>query len=302
MNDRGTLFASFMFSLSGENLPIRSATLPGREAKKQSNMEVQEIWSIILGEAKRESEREPEISMFLEQHILRYPEFAPSLAMLLSVKLGSKHFPPQVLQDLFENFYRRHPAAVEYAVEDLVATQQRDPAAVNYFEIMLFLKGYQALQSYRLGHWLWLNDRKSLAYFLQNRISEVFAVDIHPAAVIGKGILIDHATSLVIGETAVVDDNVSLLHEVTLGGTGKETGDRHPKVRSSVMIGAGAKILGNIVIGEGAKVGAGSVVLDDVPAHYTVAGVPAHIVGRTEVPEPALDMNQRLVFPDRKKH
>jgi serine O-acetyltransferase len=264
-------------------------------------IDVTNIWSTIVDEARRECDREPEIRMFLEQHIVRYPEFAPALAMLLSVKLGSKHFPPLVLQDLFEGFYRQSPEAINFAVCDLVATQQRDPAAVNYFEIMLFLKGYQALQSYRLAHWLWKNGRHSLAYFLQNRISEVFAVDIHPAAVIGKGILLDHATGLVIGETAVVEDNVSLLHEVTLGGTGKESGDRHPKVMRSVMIGAGAKILGNIVIGEGSKVGAGSVVLDDVPAHYTVAGVPAHIVGKTESLEPARDMNQQLVFPDRKK-
>jgi len=259
---------------------------------------VEKIWASIVGEAKKECRREPEIALFLEQHILRYEEYAPALAMLLSVKLGSKHFPPQVLQGLFEGFYRDEPGAIDCAVDDLVATQQRDPAAVNYYEIMLFLKGYQAIQSYRLSHWLWKHDRKSLAYFLQNRISEIFAVDIHPAALIGRGIMLDHATGLVIGETAVVEDNVSLLHEVTLGGTGKETGDRHPKVRRSVMIGAGAKILGNIVIGEGAKIGAGSVVLDDVPAHYTVAGVPAHIVGRTEVAEPALDMNQRLVFPE----
>ena len=264
-------------------------------------IDVSKIWSAILTESRMECEREPDIRIFLEQHILLHKEFSPALAMLLSAKLGSKHFPPQVLQELFEGFYRASPEAIESALSDLVATEQRDPAAVNYFEIMLFLKGYQALQSYRLSHWLWLSDRKSLAYFLQNRISEVFAVDIHPAAVIGKGILLDHATGLVIGETAVVEDNVSLLHEVTLGGTGKESGDRHPKIRKSVMIGAGAKILGNIVIGEGAKVGAGSVVLDDVPAHYTVAGVPAHIVGRTEVDEPALDMNQRLMFPGRKR-
>ncbi len=264
-------------------------------------MSVQDIWSLIREEARLECEREPEIRLFLEQHILRYDEFAPALAMLLSVKLGSKHFPPPVLEGLFEDFYRQNPESVRCAVCDMVATKERDPAAVNYFEIMLFLKGYQALQSHRLAHWLWKNGRKSLAYFLQNRMSEVFAVDIHPAARIGKGILLDHATSLVIGETAVVDDNVSILHEVTLGGTGKESGDRHPKVGKSVMIGAGAKILGNITIGEGAKIGAGSVVLDDVPPHYTVAGVPAHIVGRTEVPEPSLDMNQRLVFPEKHK-
>lgn len=246
-------------------------------------------------EAADESRRDPDIRIFLEQHITNHDNLSVSLAMLLSGKLGSKHFPPLVLQGLFEDFYFQAPVAVEDAVYDLVATKERDPAAVHYFEIMLFMKGYQALQAYRLSHWLWNNGRNSMAYFIQNRMSEVFAVDIHPAAVIGKGILFDHATSLVIGETAVVEDNVSILHEVTLGGTGKESGDRHPKVRKSVMIGAGAKILGNVVIGEGAKVGAGSVVLDDVPPHYTVVGVPAQIVCKTEVPEPSLEMNQRVI-------
>ncbi|MBL6955843.1 MAG: serine O-acetyltransferase [Chlorobium phaeobacteroides] len=257
-------------------------------------MTAEQIWPIIRLEVERESEREPCMKHFLEQHILGFERFASALSMLLSVKLASKHFPPQVLQTLFEEFYEESPGSVEMAVVDLSATLERDPAAVNYFEVMLFLKGYQALQAYRLSHWLWKNGRRPMAYLLQNRMSEVFAVDIHPAAKIGKGILLDHATSLVIGETAVVEDNVSILHEVTLGGTGKETGDRHPKVRRSVLIGAGAKILGNVEIGEGAKVGAGSVVLDNVPPHYTVAGVPAQIVGRTEVEEPSLDMNQRL--------
>ncbi len=262
-------------------------------------LDVKGIWSAIKSEASVECQRDSEISIFLEQHILRYDDFAASLAMLLSVKLGSKHFPPLVLQGLFEDFYQKSPEGVESALYDLVATSERDPAAVHYFEIMLFMKGYQAMQAYRLSHWMWQNGRRTMAYFIQNRMSEVFAVDIHPAAVIGKGIFLDHATSLVIGETAVVEDNVSLLHEVTLGGTGKETGDRHPKVRKSVMIGAGAKILGNVVIGEGAKVGAGSVVLDDVPPHYTVVGVPAQIVGKTEVAEPAFDMNQRVDIPRR---
>jgi len=276
--------------------------LPGGERVKQNAMvkeDAASIWRTIVTEAANECTRDPEISIFLEQHILRFDDFGSSLAMLLSVKLGSKHFPPLVLQGLFEDFYRQCPEQVEYAIHDLVATQQRDPAAVYYFEIMLFLKGYQALQAYRLAHWLWKNGRKTMAYFIQNRMSEVFAVDIHPAAVIGKGILLDHATSLVIGETAVVEDNVSLLHEVTLGGTGKETGDRHPKVRKSVLIGAGAKILGNVEIGEGSKVGAGSVVLDDVPPHYTVVGVPAQIVGKTEVDEPSREMNQKLVGPEK---
>lgn len=263
-------------------------------------MTAEEVWPIIRKEAMRESGNEECMKHFLEQHILSFDDFASALGMLLSVKLASKHFPPQVLQGLFDDFYEKNPEAVDIAVFDLAATLDRDPAAVNYFEIMLFLKGFQALQAHRLSHWLWNNGRKSMAYLLQSRMTEVFAVDIHPAARIGKGIMFDHATSLVIGETAVVEDNVSILHEVTLGGTGKETGDRHPKVRKSVMIGAGAKILGNVEIGEGSKVGAGSVVLENVPPHYTVAGVPAQIVGRTEVAEPSLEMNQRLKEEEKK--
>ncbi|MEC9486811.1 MAG: serine O-acetyltransferase [Prosthecochloris sp.] len=257
-------------------------------------MVAEDIWSIIRSEAERECANEPYMRHFLEQHILQFTDFGSALGMLLSVKLASKHFPPQVLQELFADFMADSPEDLDNAAADLAATLERDPAAVNYFEIMLFLKGFQALQSHRLSHWLWNNGRTSMAYFLQNRMSEVFSVDIHPAASIGRGILLDHATSLVIGETAVVEDNVSILHEVTLGGTGKESGDRHPKVRQCVLIGAGAKILGNVEIGTGAKVGAGSVVLEDVPPHYTVAGVPAQIVGRTREADPARDMNQRL--------
>jgi serine O-acetyltransferase len=158
----------------------------------------------------------------------------------------------------------------------------------------LYFKGFQALQSYRASHWLWNQDRKPLALYLQSRISEAFDVDIHPAARIGKGILIDHGTGVVIGETAVVGDNVSMLHEVTLGGTGKESGDRHPKVGHGVLIGAGAKILGNIRIGDGSKIAAGSIVLDEVPAHTTVAGIPAKPVGRPKSVEPALLMDQSV--------
>jgi len=177
---------------------------------------------------------------------------------------------------------------------DLQAFRERDPACVRYSIPLLYFKGFHALQAYRVGHFLWQQGRSELALYLQSRVSEVFAVDIHPAAQIGSGILLDHATGLVIGETAVVGDHVSLLHEVTLGGTGKETGDRHPKIRSGVLIGAGAKILGNVEIGEGAKVAAGSMVLNDVPAHCTVAGVPAQPVGECSEGQPALEMNQGL--------
>lgn len=171
---------------------------------------------------------------------------------------------------------------------------KRDPASTSYSHPFLYFKGFQAPQSYRVAHWLWTRDRRSLALFLQNRVSQVFAVDIHPAARIGQGILIDHGTGVVIGETAVVENDVSMLHDVTLGGTGKETGDRHPKVRAGVLIGTGAKILGNVEIGTGAKIGAGSVVLTSVKPHCTVAGVPAKVVGKPCEHDPALTMDHRL--------
>jgi serine O-acetyltransferase len=180
---------------------------------------------------------------------------------------------------------------------DLEAVVKRDPASHGVSEPFLHYKGFHALEAYRVAHWLWQAGRHALACYLQNRISEVFAVDIHPAARIGKGILIDHATSVVIGETAVVDDDVSMLHEVTLGGTGKTTGDRHPKVRHGVLIGAGAKILGNVEIGEGSKVAAGSVVLTDVPPHTTVAGVPATVIGVPDTAEPSLEMDHGISQP-----
>ena len=158
----------------------------------------------------------------------------------------------------------------------------------------LFFKGFHALQAYRLAHWLWNEKRRHLALYLQTRVSDLFAVDIHPAARIGSGIMMDHATGIVIGETAVVEDNVSMLHAVTLGGTGKEAGDRHPKIRTGVLIGAGAKILGNIEIGKGARVAAGSVVLQNVPPCKTVAGVPAKVIGDSGCAEPAREMDQML--------
>jgi serine O-acetyltransferase len=162
----------------------------------------------------------------------------------------------------------------------------------------LYYKGFHALQTYRVAHWLWRADRLALATHLQNRSSEAFSVDIHPAARIGSGVIIDHGTSVVIGETAVVEDYVSILHEVTLGGTGKESGDRHPKIRRGVLLGVGAKILGNIEVGIGAKVAAGSVVLRDVPPHTTVAGIPARVVGKCNVAEPALEMDATFPFSE----
>jgi serine O-acetyltransferase len=177
---------------------------------------------------------------------------------------------------------------------DLVAVFERDPACHRFLQPILYFKGYQAIQAYRVAHWLWLNGRIDLAYYFQMRISEVFGVDIHPAARIGKSIMIDHAHSIVIGETAVVGDNVSMLHSVTLGGTGKEDDIRHPTIEDGVLIGAGAKVLGNITVGRCSRVAAGSVVLMDVPPCKTVAGVPAKIVGEAGCDQPSIMMDQLL--------
>ncbi len=198
------------------------------------------------------------------------------------------------MEPLLTGVFEQHPCIVCQAARDMVAMHERDPACFSILEPLLFFKGFLALSTYRVAHRLWLDGRRWLALYLQSISSEAFAVDIHPAARIGCGILLDHATSFVVGETAIIEDNVSILHEVTLGGTGKETGDRHPIVRSGVLLGAGAKILGRVEIGTGAKVGAGSVVLNDVASHTTVAGVPAIVVGQANEENPAIEMNQKL--------
>ena len=186
------------------------------------------------------------------------------------------------------------PSIIQSIKNDLIATKQRDPAVRAHADIMLYYKGFQALQAYRVANWLWRQQRENLAFYLQSLISEVFTVDIHPAARIGSGIMVDHATGIVIGETSVLADNISIMQGVTLGGTGKESGDRHPKIQSGVLIGSSAQIIGNVTIGQGAKIGAGSVVLSDVAAHTTVAGVPAVVVGKPRAAQPALDMNHDL--------
>jgi serine O-acetyltransferase len=198
------------------------------------------------------------------------------------------------MEPLLTGVFEKHPHIVHRAVRDLVAMFERDPACFSLLEPLLFFKGFLALSTYRVAHQLWQDGRRWLALYLQSVASEAFAVDIHPAARIGCGILLDHATSFVVGETAIIEDDVSILHEVTLGGTGKECGDRHPIIRSGVLLGAGAKILGRVEIGTGAKVGAGSVVLNDVPPHTTVAGVPAVVVGQPGEENPAIEMNQKL--------
>jgi serine O-acetyltransferase len=252
------------------------------------------IWAAIRNEAQAEVAHEPVLASFLHATILNHARLESALSFHLAGKLATETLSPMLLRELIDDTLGASPEIGEALRRDLEAVRERDPAAAGYSIPFLYFKGFQALQSYRIAHWLWGQGRKLLALSLQSRISQVFGVDIHPAAKLGCGILIDHGSGVVIGETAVVEDNVSLLHEVTLGGTGKEIGDRHPKVRHGVLIGAGAKILGNIEIGAGAKIGAGSVVLDSVPPHTTAAGVPAKVVGRCVTDEPARGMDHRL--------
>ena len=237
---------------------------------------------------------EPALESLVADVILSRDSLASALGARLARRLARADMPQQNLGLLFTGVFENHPAIVRSAARDLLAMYERDPACFSPLEPLLFFKGFLALSTYRVAHQLWEDGRRWLALYLQSIASETFAVDIHPAARIGCGILLDHATAFVVGETAIIEDDVSILHEVTLGGTGKETGDRHPIVRSGVLLGAGAKILGRVEIGTGAKVGAGSVVLTDVPPHTTVAGVPATVVGEVREDNPASEMNQHL--------
>ena len=255
---------------------------------------VDPIWDAIRQEVEQKIQLEPLLASFLQAAVLAHGTLEQSLSLHLAHKLGAPTLTEVFLRDVIDDSMAADASIGASIRADLQAFRERDPACARYSVPLLYFKGFHALEAHRIGHFLWHQGRSELALYLQSRVSEVFAVDIHPAAEIGSGILLDHATGLVIGETAVVEDHVSLLHEVTLGGTGKATGDRHPKVRSGVLIGAGAKILGNVEIGEGAKVAAGSMVLNDVPAHCTVAGVPAQPVGECKESQPALEMTQGL--------
>jgi serine O-acetyltransferase len=250
-----------------------------------------EIWNRIRTEADADVHAEPALASFLHTNVLSHDSIEASLSFILAAKLGSETITSLTLRELIRQAFDSDPNITAATREDLRAVLSRDPATRGYSQPLLYFKGFHALQSYRAAHYYWTHDRQSLALYLQSRISEVFAVDIHPGARIGKGIMFDHATSVVIGETAVIEDDFSMLHEVTLGGTGKVGGDRHPKIGRGVMIGAGAKVLGNITVGEGAKIGAGSVVLEDVAAFTTVAGVPARPVSYPIHGLPAMDLD-----------
>lgn len=255
---------------------------------------VDPVWSKIEIEAEAAIAAEPLIGGLVHHSVLHHPTLERALAALFATKLATNEIGEQILREIADEAYGADRMLGASARADLVAIYDRDPACHRLIQPLLFFKGFQALQAYRVGHWLWSEGRKDMAYLIQARVSEVFGIDIHPAARIGKGIMIDHAHSIVIGETAVVGDNVSMLHSVTLGGTGKEDDDRHPKIGNGVLIGAGAKVLGNIRVGDCSRIAAGSVVLQEVPPYKTVAGVPARIVGEAGCDQPALSMDQIL--------
>ncbi|WP_408743734.1 serine O-acetyltransferase [Acetobacter persici] len=237
---------------------------------------------------------DPLVRGLLATGIRSHTDFASALAALLGRKLGDRSVAADALAELVKESFDAQPEIVCAAAADMVAIRERDPACPDYVTPFLFFKGFHAVQSYRVAHWLWRSGRRHLALHLQSRGSELFGVDIHPAARLGRRILFDHGTGIVVGETSIIEDDVSILQEVTLGGTGKHSGDRHPKVRRGVLIGAGAKVLGNIEVGEGAKIGAGSIVLEAVPPFTTVVGNPARKVGTRHSGMPALSMDQML--------
>ncbi len=264
-------------------------------AEKLNNLvALDPVWAALTHEARDVIANEPLMGGMVHSSVLHHDSFEKALSYRFSLKLSSEEMSAQILREEADRAYADDQELAKSARADLVAVLDRDPACHTYIQPLLFFKGYQSVQAYRIANWFWRQGRKELAYFVQMRASEVFGVDIHPGATIGKGIMIDHAHSIVIGETAVVGDNVSMLHSVTLGGTGKADGDRHPKIENGVMIGAGAKVLGNITVGYCSRIAAGSVVLKDIPPCRTVAGVPAKVVGEAGCSQPSQSMDQIL--------
>ena len=258
------------------------------------------IWEKLREEAKADLEREPSLASYLYSTILAHKSIEDVLAFVLANKLRNNVLLDSQLLELFSSQYKKHPDLSRMCLADMQAVFERDPACDRYLAIVLFFKGFQAIQAQRVAHSLWLEDRKALSFLLQNRISEVFHVDIHPGAVLGQGMMMDHATGVVIGETAVVGENVSILHGVTLGGTGTSKGDRHPKIGDGVVIGANVTILGNIKVGADTKIGAGSVVLDEIPPGSTAVGIPAKVINRAGAApqQPSLSMDQTSYIED----
>jgi len=252
------------------------------------------VWAALRNEATAAARDESALASLLATVILNHKSLADALSYQLARKLGDQELRAMTLREIAQDAYSAEPGLVGAAEDDLRAVFERDPACKGYLQPFLFFKGFLALQTQRVSHWLWGQGRETLAFHLQSRTSELFQVDIHPATKIGRGVFVDHGTGIVIGETAVIGDGVSMLQGVTLGGTGAERGDRHPKIGKGVLLGAGAKVLGNITIGDFAKIASGSVVLKPVPAGCTAAGVPARLVNCPTCEEPAKSMDHTL--------
>ncbi len=264
------------------------------QSAKVIKLTTDQTWSRMRVEAATGAAQEPVLASFLNATILHHNSYAEALSFRIAQKVSDREMNAMLWREVCEEAYADDPRLVDAALSDVHAVHERDPACEDYMQPFLYFKGYQAVQSQRIANWLWRNERKALALFLQSRLSELFGIDIHPNAKLGHGLFIDHAHDIVIGETAVVGENVSMLHGVTLGGTGKDSEDRHPKVGNGVLIGAGAKILGNIKVGDNAKIASGSVVLDEVPTGCTVAGIPAKVVGKCNSKEPSREMDHGL--------
>lgn len=253
---------------------------------------VDPVWARLRLEADEVARREPELATFMYGSILHHDTLESAVTHRIAERLDHADVSAELIRQAYADALEDEPGLGDIFRADIVATIDRDPAAHRCIEPVLYFKGFHAIQTHRLAHWLFHKGRRDFAYYLQSRSSSVFQTDIHPAVRIGRGIFLDHATGLVVGETATIGDEVSILQDVTLGGTGKEHGDRHPKIGRGVLISVGAKILGNIEIGDCARIGAGSVVLKAVPPRTTVVGVPARVVGEAGCPEPARSMNQ----------
>lgn len=253
-----------------------------------------QVFARIRADAEDVVRREPELAAFIMATVLNHETLESAVVHRVAARLDHQDVPGVLIRQAFLEQISRDPSLGEAIRADLTAVVDRDPACMRFIEPLLYFKGFHAIQTHRLAHAMWKAGRTDFALWLQSRSSEVFQTDINPQARIGKGIFLDHATGLVVGATAIIEDDVSILHGVTLGGTGKATGDRHPKIRHGVLIGAGAKIIGNIEVGHCARIAAGSVVLSPVPHNKTVAGVPARVVGEAGCAEPALSMDQIL--------
>jgi serine O-acetyltransferase len=258
---------------------------------------VDPVWTRVREEADAVIHAEPQLSSFLFANVLQLNSLEAAIVQRVTSRLDHADMPATLIAQAFGQALSADPSIAEAFRIDIAAVVDRDPATTRFIEPILYLKGFHAIQTHRIAHWLWNSGRRDFALYLQSRSSSVFQCDIHPAVPMGRGIFLDHATGLVVGATATIDDDVSILQDVTLGGTGKEIGDRHPKIRRGVMIGAGAKVLGNIEIGRCARIAAGSVVLKPVPRNTTVAGVPARVVGEAGCAEPARSMDQILHEP-----